>query len=178
MIVDETGLFPLRARELLAGLRSSVSARNGQIRHISIRGDSILFREILENPSVVAHVHAAPDGCDIGDAAAWRAANPGLGTIKSVEYMRAEVARVAGVASDEPSFRAYDLNLALSVRHGKWSVRQMICRRVLSTDSPEYAGRCYLGLDIGESSAGSAAVAYWPETGGLQSWLAFGDVPT
>ena len=40
VIVDETGLFPLRARELLAGLRSSVSARNGQIRHISIRGDS------------------------------------------------------------------------------------------------------------------------------------------
>ena len=59
VIVDETGLFPLRARELLAGLRSSVSARNGAIRHISIRGDSILFREILENPSVVSHVHAA-----------------------------------------------------------------------------------------------------------------------
>ena len=30
VIVDETGLFPLRARELLAGLRSSVSARNGR----------------------------------------------------------------------------------------------------------------------------------------------------
>ena len=52
-LIDETGLFPLRARELLAGLRSSVSARNGQTRHISIRGDSPLFREILENPSVV-----------------------------------------------------------------------------------------------------------------------------
>ena len=77
VIVDETGLFPLRARELLAGLRSSVSARNGAIRHISIRGDSILFREILENPSVVSHVHAASDGCAIDDEAAWRAANPG-----------------------------------------------------------------------------------------------------
>ena len=31
VIVDETGLFPLRARDLLAGLRSSVSARNGTI---------------------------------------------------------------------------------------------------------------------------------------------------
>ena len=55
-LVDETGLFPLRARELLAGLRSSVSARNGKIRHISIRGDSILFREILDNPSTAAAV--------------------------------------------------------------------------------------------------------------------------
>ena len=84
VIVDETGLFPLRARDLLAGLRSSVSARAGKIRHISIRGDSELFREILENPSVVAHVHAAADECDIGDEAAWRAANPGLGTIKAL----------------------------------------------------------------------------------------------
>ena len=60
VICDETGLFPLRARDLLAGLRSSVSARNGKIRHISIRGDSPLFREILANPAVVSHVHAAP----------------------------------------------------------------------------------------------------------------------
>ena len=103
VIVDETGLFPLRARDLLAGLRSSVSARNGQIRHISIRGDSPLFAEILANPAVVSHVHAAPAECAIDDESAWLAANPGLGTIKSMAYMRAEVLRVQGVSSDEPS---------------------------------------------------------------------------
>ena len=176
VIVDETGLFPLRARELLAGLRSSVSARNGQIRHISIRGDSILFREILENPSVVAHVHAAPDGCDIGDEAAWLAANPGLKTIKSLAYMCAEVERVAGVASDEPSFRAYDLNQALS------PTREMVCSpsdlEACFVDEATYDGPVFVGFDVGEASSGTAAVAYWPETGGLQSWLAFGDVPS
>ena len=52
VIVDETGLLPERARDLLAGLRSSVSARRGKIRHISIRGDSPLFREILLNAAV------------------------------------------------------------------------------------------------------------------------------
>ena len=175
VIVDETGLFPLRARELLAGLRSSVSARNGQIRHISIRGDSILFREILENPSVVAHVHAAPDGCDIGDEAAWRAANPTLGTIKSVAYMRAEVLRVSGAPSDEPSFRAYDLNLALS------PTREMVCTpgdlEACFVDVAEYRGPCYVAFDIGEASSGTAAVAYWPATGALRTWLAYGDVP-
>ena len=175
VVIDETGLFPLRARELLAGLRSSVSARGGQIRHISIRGDSPLFAEILENPAVVSHVHASPDNCAIDDEAAWHAANPGLGTIKSLAYMRAEVERVQGVASDEPSFRAYDLNLALS------PTREMVCTPAdleqCFVDEATYAGPCYLGIDIGESSAGSAAVAYWPETGGLQSWLAFGDMP-
>ena len=175
VIVDETGLFPLRARDLLAGLRSSVSARGGQIRHISIRGNSPLFGEILGNPAVVSHVHSAPNDCNIGDEAAWHAANPGLGSIKSVAYMRDEVARVAGVASDEPSFRSYDLNQALS------PVREMVCSpsdlEACFVDVATYEGSCYLGIDIGESSAGSAAVAYWPQTGGLQSWLAFGDVP-
>ena len=142
-LVDETGLFPLRARELLAGLRSSVSARNGKIRHISIRGDSILFREILENPSTATSVHAAPDGCDIANEAAWRAANPGLGTIKSLDYMRAEVARVRGAPSDEPSYRAYDLNQALS------PTREAVCTpadlEACFVDEAEYRGQAFVG---------------------------------
>ena len=175
VIVDETGLFPLRARDLLAGLRSSVSARNGQIRHISIRGNSPLFREILENPSTATAVYAAPAECNIDDEAAWRAANPGLGTIKALDYMRAEVERVAGVPSDEPSFRAYDLNLALS------PTREMVCTpsdlEACFVDVAEYRGPCYVGLDIGEASSGTAAVAFWPQTGALRTWLAFGNVP-
>ena len=89
--------------------------------------------------------------------------------------MRAEVARVAGVASDEPSFRAYDLNLALS------PTREMVCSpddlASCFTDAPEYRGSIAIGVDIGESAAGSAVVAYWPATGALRTWLAFGDVP-
>ena len=41
VVVDETGLLPERARDLLAGLRSSVSARNGKIR-ISPSGVTVL----------------------------------------------------------------------------------------------------------------------------------------
>ena len=176
VIVDETGLFPLRARDLLAGLRSSVSARAGKIRHISIRGDSELFGEILENPAVVSHVYAAADDCEIGDESAWYAANPGLGTIKSLAYMREEVARVAGVASDEPSFRALDLNLEIS------PTREMLCTpgdlRACFADEIECRGPAYVGLDIGEAGSGTSACAYWPVTGALRTWLAFGETPT
>ena len=174
--VDETGLFPLRARDLLAGLRSSVSARNGKIRHISIRGDSELFAEILANPAVVSHVYAAPDDCQITDEAAWYLANPGLGTIKSLDYMRDEVARVQGVASDEPSFRALDLNLEIS------PTREMVCTpadlRACFADAVEYRGPAYVGIDVGEAGSGSAVAAYFPATGALRTWLAFGDTPT
>ena len=176
IVVDETGMFPLRARDLLAGLRSSVSARDGKIRHISIRGDSILFREILENPAVVSHVYAAPADCAIDDEAAWRAANPALGLVKSPSYMRAEVLRVQGVPSDEPSFRALDLNLEIS------PVREMVCTpddlRACFADSIECRGPAYVGLDVGEAGSGTAAAAYWPQTGALRTWLAFGDTPS
>ena len=175
-LIDETGLFPLRARDLLAGLRSSVSARAGKIRHISIRGDSELFREILENPTVVSHVFAAADDCDIGDESAWYAANPGLGTIKSLAYMREEVARVRGVASDEPSFRALDLNLEISPS------REMVCSpsdlAACFADEVECRGPCYLGIDVGEAGSGTAACGFWPATGALRTWLAFGATPT
>ena len=176
VIFDETGLAPLRARDLLAGLRSSVSARGGRIRHISIRGDSELFGEILDNPAVVSHVYAAPDDCEIDDEAAWRLANPGLGTIKSLQYMRDEVERIKGVASDEPSFRALDLNQAIS------PTREMVCTpddlRACFTDAITCRGPVYVGFDVGEAGSGTSAVAFWPRTGALRTWLAFGAVPT
>ena len=175
VIVDETGLFPIRARDLLAGLRSSVSARDGKIRHISIRGDSILFREILENPAVVSHVYAAADDCDVDDPAAWRAANPALGVVKSTAYMQSEVERIRAVPSDEASFRALDLNLEIS------PTREMVCSpddlRACFADEIECRGSAYVGIDIGEAGSGTAAAAYWPATGALRTWIAFGNVP-
>ena len=176
VIVDETGLLPERARDLLAGLRSSVSARDGRIRHISIRGDSPLFREILDNPATKAHIYAATDECDVDDEAAWRAANPALGIVKSVAYMQSEVERIKSVPSDEASFRALDLNLEIS------PTREMVCSpgdlRSCFADEIDCRGSAYVGLDIGEAGSGTAAAAYWPATGALKTWLAFGDTPS
>ena len=176
VIVDETGLMPERARELLAGLRSSVSAKGGRVVHISVRGDSPLFAEVLANPETVTRIYAAPDGCAIDDESAWAAANPGLGTIKQRGYMASEVMRVRGAPSDEPSFRAFDLNLALS------PTREMICspddlRQCFTDDPPPRQGAAYLGFDFGEAVSSTAAVAIWPATGRLETWMAFGDVP-
>ena len=176
VVVDETGLMPERARELLAGLRSSVSAKGGRIVHISVRGDSPLFAEILDNEAVVRRVYAAEPGCAIDDEAAWAAANPGLGTIKQRSYMVAEVERIRGAPGDEPSFRAFDLNEALS------PTREMILSpddltACFVDDLPARAGACYLGFDFGEATSSTAACAIWPETGRVETWMAFGDVP-
>ena len=176
VVIDESGLMPERSRELLAGLRSSVSAKGGRIIHISVRGDSPLFSEVLDNPSTVAHAYAAPDGCALDDQAAWHEANPGLGTIKQVRYMAAEVARIRGAPGDENSFRAFDLNQNLS------PTREMILspddlRACFADDPPARSGACYLGFDFGEAVSSTAACAVWPATGRLETWQAFGDVP-
>lgn len=174
---DETGLTTERDRDLLAGLRSSVSAKGGRIIHISVRGDSPLYAEILNNPANVVHVYAAPDDCDIDDRAAWYAANPTLGTIKQLSYMEAEVARIQGAPSDEPSFRAFDLNQKLDPS------REMLCspsdlKACFTNDPPPREGPCYVGFDIGEAVSGTAGAACWPKTGRMETWLAFGDIPT
>ena len=176
VIVDETGLMPERSRELLAGLRSSVSAKAGRVIHISVRGDSLLFMEVLDNPSTVSHIFAAEPGCRIDDRDAWAASNPGLGTIKQTSYMEQECERVRGAPHDEPSFRAYDLNEALS------PVREMILspddlRGCFVDEVPERGGPCFLGFDFGEATSSTAATAIWPSTGRVETWMAFGDVP-
>lgn len=176
VVVDEVGLFPERARELLAGLRSSVSAKGGRIIHISVRGDSPLFDEVLNNPVNVVHAFEAPADCELDDRTAWYAANPGLGTIKKVEYMEAEAARVKHVVSDQPSFRAYDLNARLNPAH------EMICapddlRGCFVEELPERSGPCYLGLDAGEATSATTAFAIWPKTGRCEGWMAFGGIP-
>ena len=176
VVVDETGLFPERSRDLLAGLRSSVSAKGGRVIHISVRGDSPLFDEVLNNPMTVTAIYEAPADCELTDRQAWAQANPGLGTIKSLAYMEAESARVKHVASDEPSFRAYDLNARLD------PTKEMIfspddIRACFVDRLPARQGPAYMGLDCGEASSATAAFAIWPETGRCESWMAFGDNP-
>ena len=176
VIVDETGLLPERSRELLAGLRSSVSAKAGRTLHISVRGDSPLYREILNNPAVMARIYTAPDGCTLDDEAAWRAANPGLGTIKSRAYLRAEVERIRGAPGDEAGFRAFDLNQALD------PTREMLCspddiRACFVEDLPARTGPCFVGFDFGEATSATAATAIWPATGRVEFWMAYGDNP-
>ena len=176
VLVDETGLFPLRARDLLAGLRSSVSAKGGQTRHISIRGDSPLFQEILDNPAIVSHVYAAPDDCAIDDPAVWASSNPGLGLVKQLSHLRAEVERVKTLPVGRAKFPSIGTQPDDLSGAGNDLYADDI--RACFTDDLESTGPCFVSYDIGEAGSGTAAAAYWPETGALRTWLSFGDVPS
>ena len=162
-IVDELGLLAERDRALVNGMKSSTSARNGRFLALSIRGDAPFTAEMIEaadDPGVAVHLHQAPEGCDLEDPAAWAQANPGLGTIKSVDYMRDRARLAARNPNDAADFMAHDLNRPGEPR------REMICtlsdwKRVAEVEQePERRGPVVVGLDAGGSSSSmTAAVA-------------------
>lgn len=178
VVVDETGLLKERNRPLLNGLRSAVSARDGRLIHISIRGDSPFVGELIEaagDPAVHVDLYAAPEAAALDDEAAWRAANPGLGTIKAHAYMARRARWAIANPQDAGDFRSHDLNqkanpaAELVLQPDQWAE----CEAIVGADD----GRYVLGVDPGGPAAMTACAAYWPATGRLAVLAAFGSVP-
>ena len=179
-ICDEIGLFSERDRELVNGLVSSVSARDGRFMALSVFGDAPFTRELYErreDPAVCVHLWQSPDGCALDDESAWRAANPTLGSVKSERYMADMARRAIATPSDAASFRAFDLNQPQSPS------RVMLCQpdqwlRCEVDTLPDRGGPCFLGFDLGGSTSMTAAVAYWPRTERLEAWAGFPSIPS
>ena len=180
-IIDELGLLAERDRDLVNGMRSSVSAKDGRTISLTVRGTSPFVPELIrrkDDPDVAVHLYEAPQGCKLDDRKAWEDANPGLRAgIKSYGYMAA-TARLASVnAPDEPHFRLFDLNQKTDltatriVTLTQWERCEVLDEQAL----PERRGPFYLGVDFGGAASMTAAAAYWPNTGRLEGWGAFPD---
>ena len=180
-IVDELGLLKERDRDLVNGMRSSVSARGGRFVALSIVGDSPFTREMIDrrgDAAVSVHLYQADTDATLDDEAQWRKANPGLGTIKSLQYMRDASRRAVATPADASQFRAHELNVPVDPAHEMIvSLSDWQACVVAPDDLPERAGECVIGLDAGGSSSMTCAVAFWPRTGRVEAWGAYGDTP-
>jgi len=178
-IIDEMGLLQENKRPLVNAMYTSISSRNGKFFGISIQGDGQLFRELegrAGDPAVHWRRWQAESGCDLNDEDQWWQANPGLGTIKSLHYMRDAAQRAMTNPADQAYFRAYDLNQNLD------PTREMICGvddwlKLYEVDVTLHGEPVVVGVDLGGSVSMSAVVAIGIETGTVRCWTAFGDTP-
>ena len=178
-ITDESGLIPESKRHLWDAVYSSVSTRNGRNLHISIRGDSPLFAELRarrDDPVVVWHEYAADENADLLDVDQWHKANPGLGRIKSLDYMRDAAARAVATPAAAAGFRTLDLNLPGSPTQATIVAVADYLKCVAATLPPR-AGECWVALDVGGAAAFTGAAAYWPESGRCEVYAGVGGIP-
>ena len=175
-IIDEIGLLAERDRAIVAGMRSSTSAKGGRFVSLSIHGAGPFVPEILAregSPGLAIHHYAADPDRALNDPVAWAQANPGIKAgIKSVDYMKSEAARVLLTPADQPHFLAHDLNLPQSPTR-ELLIPMSAWRECVVADLPERSGPCCVGFDLGGTSSMTAAAAYWPAAGRLEVYGAF-----
>lgn len=69
---------------------------------------------ISNDPKIVCRVYAAPEGCELTDEAAWRAANPALGLFRSESDLREQLTQAQRMPSMENTARNLLLNQRVS----------------------------------------------------------------
>lgn len=67
-----------------------------------------------KDPHIVSHVYEAPKESDLNDPESWRAANPALGTFRSLKDMQRMAEQAARMPSFENTFRNLNLNQRVS----------------------------------------------------------------
>lgn len=114
--------------------------------------------ERSQDPKIVSHVYSAPEGCELDDRGAWRAANPALGLFRSRSDVEEQAAQAALMPSEEPTFRVLTLNqrvnmVAPFVSAGVWK------RGNAAPDDEAFlAGPVYGGLDLSATTDLTAMV--------------------
>lgn len=95
-----------------------------------------------QDPRIVCHVYEAPAGCDLLDESAWKAANPALGTFRSLDDLREQLTQAQRMPSMEASARNLLLNQRISTVSPFISptVWKSCAGPVLPFDGPVYAG--------------------------------------
>ena len=70
--------------------------------------------ERSKDPHIVSHVYSAPKDCSLIDPVAWRAANPALGTFRSLPDLEKQAEKANRMPASENTFRNLCLNQRVS----------------------------------------------------------------
>ena len=101
--------------------------------------------ERSNDPSIVSHVYAAPEDCELDDKAAWEAANPALGLFRSLRDVEEQAAQAMRMPSNEATFRVLTLNQRVNM------VSAFVSASIWKAGNKapeEFTGQVYGGLDL------------------------------
>jgi phage terminase large subunit-like protein len=153
VIYDE--LAQAKSRDLYDVLDTSFGARKEPL-FITISTQSndpehILSRLIDDgtsgvDPSIVCHLYAADEDCDLGDEAQWAKANPALGKFRDFEDLASAIRKAQRLPAEEPKVRNLFLNQRIApvsplLSRNEW----MACHGEATINEGE---EVYLALDL------------------------------
>lgn len=107
------------------------------------------------DPTMVSHVYTAPEGCELDDEKAWKAANPALDLFRSRRDVEEQALQAKRMPASENTFRVLTLNqrvnmISAFVSPGVWK---------LGNEAPdELDGSVYGGLDLSATTDLTALV--------------------
>ena len=98
------------------------------------------------DPTIVCHLYAADENCDLDDKTQWEKANPALGDFRDYQDLASAVAKAKRMPAEEPKVRNLFLNQRINpsatlISHAEWMA--CIDPRTIAEGSD-----VYLGLDL------------------------------
>jgi phage terminase large subunit-like protein len=191
IVIDEAHRLKGRSRQLWNTLQYAGAARRQPLTMtITTAGedrDSIgwelhdraakIISGAIDDPYTFACIAAAPDGCDITDPAAWRAANPSLGVTIMEDEVRAEAMKAKDSPTLQNNFRRFRLNQWVG-SISQWLPFDRWLECAADIDPADYEGReCWAGLDLSGTNDVTALVLVFPNVDGTRDVLPYFWIP-
>ena len=185
-IMDERAHWDdAKGDELESALLSGLGKRDGTALMISTSASSNAhsFSRWLDDPPVHSYVqeHRPQPGLPVDDMASILLANPGAkhGIGSSPQWLEAQAAMaIARGGSVLSKFRLYNRNERTSGERRDRLMTLDEWLEVESSEPPPREGHAIVGIDLGGTASMSAAAMYWPSSGRLEVFGAFGSDPT
>ncbi len=120
---------------------------------------------LIDDPTFLPCIFAAPDDADPFDEATWRIAMPNYGTTVRQEFMEREAALARESVVQEIKFRTLYLNQWVSNGANRY-FRSGTIDKCLVPTKPAGDRIAYCGLDLSSNTDTTAFVAVWPDEDG------------
>lgn len=179
LIEDELAQWPPTLIDrMLAALETSLGKIPGsRVLQIGTRPATVdhPFAKALAGSSGYVQVHAAGEADPPFQRRTWKKANPGLDHFPDLEaQIRKEAVRARQDPDALATFKALRLNMGVSDVVESLLLGPETWERIQAKEPVERSGKYALGLDLGSTSAFSAAAAFHPASGAAEC---FGVLP-